>query len=78
MHLLSSVRARRSPHFLKAIGRFRDFNRDGVIDWRDLEVESERLRFLQVENGRATCAALKTSRRDTDGRAPHLNCIVTA
>ena len=50
------------PDFLKAIGAgsgrggFRDFNNDGVIDWRDLEVEAERLRFLRVENGKVVRA----------------------
>ncbi len=36
-------------------GDFRDFNRDGVIDWRDLEVQSERIRLLEDTNadGRA-------------------------
>lgn len=28
-------------------GTFADFNRDGVIDWRDLEIQSERLRLLE-------------------------------
>ncbi|MBC8003665.1 MAG: HEAT repeat domain-containing protein [Opitutaceae bacterium] len=51
------------PDFLKAIGAgsgrggFRDFNKDGVIDWRDLEVEAERLRLLRVENGKVIGAA---------------------
>jgi len=36
-----------------------DFNKDGVIDWRDLEVESERIRLLVDTNndGRADMAA---------------------
>ena len=50
------------PEFHAAItqnakrGGFRDYNEDGVIDWRDLEVEAERLRFLKVENGKVVRA----------------------
>ena len=50
------------PEFHTAItqnakrGGFGDFNMDGVIDWRDLEVEAERLRFLKVENGKVVKA----------------------
>lgn len=32
-------------------GDFRDFNQDGVFDWRDLEVQSERIRLLEDTNG---------------------------
>lgn len=37
--------------FLEAVtragrGGFQDFNQDGVVDWRDLEVESERIRLV--------------------------------
>jgi quinoprotein glucose dehydrogenase len=36
-------------------GLFEDFNRDGVVDWHDLEVQSERIRMLEDtdHNGRA-------------------------
>ena len=32
-------------------GSFADFNKDGVIDWRDLEVQTERIRLLEDTNG---------------------------
>ena len=32
-------------------GSLADFNKDGVIDWRDLEVQSERIRLLEDTNG---------------------------
>jgi putative membrane-bound dehydrogenase-like protein len=32
-------------------GGFQDFNRDGIIDWNDLEVESERVRLLTDTDG---------------------------
>ncbi len=40
-------------------GLLSDFNRDGVVDWHDLEVESERIRMLVDTNadGRADVAA---------------------
>ncbi len=42
--------------FLSAVtkagkGGFQDFNRDGTIDWKDLEVESERVRLLTDTDG---------------------------
>ena len=40
-------------------GGFSDFNKDGVLDWRDLEVQSERIRLLEDTNG--------------DGRADHVS-----
>lgn len=33
------------------IGGFKDFNGDGRIDWKDLETESERIRFVWDSNG---------------------------
>jgi quinoprotein glucose dehydrogenase len=41
-------------------GLFEDFNRDGVIDWHDLEVQSERIRLLEDTdgNGRADRVSL--------------------
>lgn len=32
-------------------GSFADFNKDGVVDWRDLEVQTERIRLLEDTNG---------------------------
>lgn len=32
-------------------GDFKDFNQDGVFDWRDLEVQTERVRLLEDSNG---------------------------
>ncbi len=32
-------------------GTFADFNQDGVVDWRDLEVQTERIRLLEDTNG---------------------------
>lgn len=32
-------------------GSFADFNKDGVTDWRDLEVQTERIRLLEDTNG---------------------------
>lgn len=32
-------------------GTFEDFNKDGAIDWRDLEVQTERIRLLQDTDG---------------------------
>lgn len=40
-------------------GDFRDFNQDGTLDWRDLEVQSERIRLLEDIN--------------TDGRADRVS-----
>ena len=46
----------RYPAFLAAVnkggrGGFQDFNRDGRIDWKDLEVESERVRRVEDVDG---------------------------
>jgi quinoprotein glucose dehydrogenase len=32
-------------------GDFGDFNQDGILDWRDLEVQSERIRLLEDTDG---------------------------
>jgi quinoprotein glucose dehydrogenase len=32
-------------------GSFADFNKDGVVDWRDLEVQTERIRLLEDTDG---------------------------
>ena len=32
-------------------GTFEDFNKDGAVDWRDLEVQTERIRLLEDTNG---------------------------
>ena len=48
------------PDFLKAKRNLlSDFNRDGTVDWRDLEVQSERIRLLVDTNadGRADSPA---------------------
>lgn len=40
-------------------GDFKDFNKDGVIDWHDIETQTERIRLLEDTNG--------------DGRADRVN-----
>ena len=42
-------------------GNLADFNKDGVIDWHDLEVQSERIRLLEDADG--------------DGRADHVSVL---
>jgi len=41
-------------------GGFQDFNGDGRIDWKDLEVESERIRFVADEDGDGTADHART------------------
>ena len=41
-------------------GGFQDFNADGRIDWKDLEVESERIRFVTDEDGDGTADHART------------------
>jgi len=45
-----------NDYFMSALsaaktGNFGDFNKDGHIDWRDLEVEHDRIKFLRDSNG---------------------------
>ena len=45
-----------NPAFMRQLGSakqggFRDFNRDGRLDWRDLEVESERIKLVWDSTG---------------------------
>jgi quinoprotein glucose dehydrogenase len=41
-------------------GGLQDFNRDGVIDWRDLEVESERIRLVWSASGEPQADSART------------------
>lgn len=42
------------------IGGFKDFNGDGRIDWKDLETESERIRFVWDSDGDGTADRWRT------------------
>jgi len=44
-----------------------DFNKDGIIDWHDLEVESERIRLLVDTNGDSRADAATTFAEGFDG-----------
>ncbi|MDB6053543.1 MAG: hypothetical protein JWN25_1066, partial [Verrucomicrobiales bacterium] len=49
------------PAFLNAVGKgFEDFNHDGKRDWHDLEVESERIRKVEVKEGKAIATTTYT------------------